>query len=399
MIINLLDSVTLQVKETFENIIDPLIYEQHNSDYRFSFETTPKNSGFLFSPNKHDIFDVDGDYFRLARLTKERISGLSVRVECEHISYDLNDYNNYIEEIEDSPRRILQDLLDQAGTQFTIGNIEFGGELFFKPGDGDPIRSCIIELANQLGGDLLWHKNTVSILGHRGVTNGPVFKIGENIKSIRVTTENQKGYLVTSLDVDVLDLAHLPEYAVLKKVNLGDVVNVIDLDLGVNTFTRVLAHEYDPFQKVNASVQIGHVVRNYTDYMHDLKEEVALIELEAARREPMFMTGAGHMVANATITTPFDGFWLEFGSVDLAALMAFNFKYEEGYDEILSVTTGLQGASGISSSVTVIVNEIKIDGKIIGLKVMGNWGNSGTMPAIKVNIQAVCRIKEVVALE
>ena len=133
--------------------------------------------------------------------------------------------------------------------------------------------------------------------------------------------------------------------------------------------------------------------------MHDLEDEIANIELEAARREPMIMTGTGHMAANATITTPFDGFWLEFGSVDLAALMAFNFKYEEGYDEILSITTGLQGDSGISSSVTVIVSEIKKDGKITGLKVMGNWGNSGTMPALKVNIQAVCRIKEVVALE
>jgi len=396
MIIKLLDAATLQVKETFENVIDPLIYEQHNSDYRFSFETTPKNSGFLLTPNKYDIFEVDGDHFRLARLTKERNSSLTVSVDCEHLSYGLNDVNNYIEEIENTPSRILQDLLDQAGTQFTIGSVDFSGEMLFKPGDGEPIRSCIIDLANRLGGDLLWYKNTVSILGRRGVTNGPVFKIGENIKSIRVTTENQKGFLETSLDIDVLDLGHLPGFEALRIVNLADTINVIDTDLGVNSFLRVLAHEYDPFQKVNTSVQIGHVVRNFTDYIIDLEDEVANIELEPARREPIFMTGAGHMVANATITTPFDGFWLEFGTVELAGLMTFEFKYVEGYDEVLSVTTGIRGGSGLSQNITVVAREVVENGKITGIQVMGNW-EADDIPDVKVSVQAVCRIFEVIS--
>ncbi|KAA0965825.1 hypothetical protein FQ087_06040 [Sporosarcina sp. ANT_H38] len=396
MTIKLLDAATLQVKETFENVIDPVIYEQHNSDYRFSFETTPKNSGFLLTPNKYDIFEVDGDHFQLARLTKERNSGLSVKIESEHISYDLNDFNNYIEEIEDSPGRILQDLLDQAGTQFTIGSVDFAGEMLFKPGDGDPIRSCIIDLANRLGGDLLWHKNTVSILSRRGVSNGPVFKIGENLKNITVTTENQQGSLVSSLDIDVLDLAHLPGFEALKKVNLGDTVNVIDTDLGVNTYLRVLAHEYDPFQKVNASVQIGHVVRNFTDYILDFKDEVANIELEPVRRDPMLMTGSGRMEANASITTPFDGFWLEFGTVELSGLMTFDFKYAEGYDEVLSLVTGIRGDAGLSQNITVVARDVVKGGKITGIEVMGNW-EADDIPDVKVSVQAVCRIFEVIA--
>lgn len=253
------------------NVMNPLISEQINAQYTFSFETLfDGNAKYM---NNENMIEMDNDYFKVNRIMKERGSSVSMSVNCEHVSYQLikkKDYPLPFEEIEDDPRTIITTLLED--TLFTVGTVEVGGSYYIKP-NSDNIRGALIELANLVGGELVFHQFTISLVSKRGQDNGLEFKLGENLIGVTEeidTTEDEPRH---ALEVDVLDLAQIPEYAYLATVGLGDIVRTFDPILEIDETLRIISREYNPFQKINPRVQIGNVIRDITEYMKETKEE------------------------------------------------------------------------------------------------------------------------------
>lgn len=71
----------------------------------------------------------------------------------------------------------------------------------------------------------------------------------------------------------MVDLSKVPGYGYLTTVNLGDGISVIDPVLEINVSYRVLSRERNPFQKINPRVQIGNLIRDFTDYIREDIEE------------------------------------------------------------------------------------------------------------------------------
>ncbi|TVZ75391.1 hypothetical protein FB379_15813 [Aeribacillus composti] len=58
-------------------------------------------------------------------------------------------------------------------------------------------------------------------------------------------------------------------YENLAKVEIGDTVRTYDPLLEIDRRLRIIARDYNPFQRINPFVQIGNVVRDITTYIRD----------------------------------------------------------------------------------------------------------------------------------
>lgn len=264
-----MDATHVAYLDNFEN---PLINEQINAGYMFSFTAfVDDKTQFISFVNR---VRLEGQQFDIARITKKRDAIPSIDVECDHVSYRLNRPLNYEEDFEGSPAQIVAWLLH--GTAFSPGIIDFSEIVYFAPGEKS-IRECLIELANYVGGELRWDNFEVDLLQRRGANNGLEFKLGENIEGLSFETDLTEGIPRYALEVDVLDLAHHPDYAAvydeLKKVHLGDSVRVYDPVLNIDIVQRVVNYDRDPFQKITPKVSIGNVIRDITEYLREQEDK------------------------------------------------------------------------------------------------------------------------------
>jgi hypothetical protein len=342
------------------NVFDPLVYEEINDKFELTF-TSVADGNLKYLMNSSNMIEIENNYFRMARYKPKRsLSGTTIDVVAEHVSYELNTDKPF-ENIEAAPRSIMQSLI--GGTRFTIGNVEFFNPFYFEP-KADTIRGCLIEMADYLGGELVWNKFSISLIQKRGQQNGIEFKLGENIVGVTADVDLTGGQ-GPAYEVDVLDLAHLPEYQSLAQVQLGDEVSLEDPDLLIKEKLRVVSHERNPFNKVVPKIQIGNVIRDFIEYVRE--------EVEEKEEDPEGNNS--------------DIYMFEFGKGDLVP-MEMRFKFKSEYDDVLSVTTGLIGGESTTGT-TLVTDPYKNSetGKFAGVKLMAY----GDIPeGAQVSIQAVC---------
>lgn len=347
------DRETLDEITRIDNVIEPLITEEINSNYDFTFNTfLDENTKHLVYPN---IIEVDNDYFRITTVEKTRDKSISISVGAEHISYELNEVEDNTENYDgvayDIARYMLKD------TPFEIGIIESAWRkyVFFSPSDTN-IRKRLFDLSDLVNGEIEFDKFTIHLRNQRGFDKGVDFVLGENIIGVTESTEVENGVKRTAYEINVLDLAQDPEYTHLKTVNLGDNVGVYDNELGIEERQRVIKRQYNPFQKINPKISIGNTIRDITTPSHTERG-----------------TGLREIIN------------LEFGKGEVKGEIT-EFLFEKEYDEVRSINYGLVG--DISNHVTITGELIKNKhGRYVGVFVK----TIGTVPLGKtLTVQAVC---------
>lgn len=261
------DNSTFAEITTIENIMNPVVYEEINGSYTFSFDVAYFDTQHLVHPN---FIEVEGQYYRINRIAKDHNTTINVKVDCEHISYELIREEDSIEEYDDTASGMITDIL--ANTGFSVGTVMATGMEYYKP-SSTSVRQRLFDIANLFGGELIFNNFTVSLVSKRGQDNGLKFELGENLVGVSQEIDNSEGYSIASYEVDVIDLSQIKGYEGFAKVNLGDTIQVIDPLLNINVTYRVLSYERDPFQKINPKIQIGNLIRTFTDYIREEKEE------------------------------------------------------------------------------------------------------------------------------
>lgn len=366
------------------NVINPEIDEEINAGYSFSFDTVIDEKTMLL--NYPNLIEVDDDYFQLAKMTESGGSSMQARVECRHISYQLNRHPiNEGEEFENvSPVTLMSEWLE--GTGFTLGAVEWLGniELFIPAATN--VREGLIELANFLHYELVWHKYTVSLVYQRGNDNDLEFVLGDNLVGVTKETTIVDGYPDYAYEVEVLDLAHIPEYAFLSTVNLGDLVRVVDARLNIDIHLRVITYSRDPFQKVNPSVSIGRRIRDISDYYNDVDDKLDELDKVEINRT-IYINSSATLSAMMTSYSIWDGHWQEYGRGVEGT--EFLFEFEQAYDEVKSVVTGIEGTltTGDAAASYELIKDS--EGKYTGVKATVVGTN---MTVESLSIQAVCWI-------
>jgi len=242
--------------ETIGSVFSADRREVINADNSLSF-TMPLTSDTTGLINDTNVIELDGDYFDIAKYKKYQSSdgSLSADVECEHVSYRLNDpeYDlDYFTEI-GTPAYIFSQLL--AGTGFTAGTIEFTEEMTYSAQESMSRRALLVQFTELLGGELLFNGFTVSILEQRGSTTPINLVEGRNIdvisKSTDKTTRDILGNPIVAYECSLINPAD---------IYLGDVVTMGYDTLGIDITLRIVSITTNPYNKYEASFSVSNTV-------------------------------------------------------------------------------------------------------------------------------------------
>lgn len=209
------------------------------------------------------VFELDNDYFDVAFFKKisNEDGTFTVEVESEHVSYRLNrpEYNIECFTEIGTPVYVLSKILDK--TEFSIGTVDFTTSITFSAQEPKSRRQLLMEFVALLGGEISFNKFTVDILTHRGSTTAKKVIKDRNIKVVSKTVDKREfdsdgKYKVTYSCTPIC----LPN----ELYTLGDDILLIQKQLGINEYLRVVSLNYNPY-----SMDVALEFSNYTNGLED----------------------------------------------------------------------------------------------------------------------------------
>lgn len=254
-----------------EDYLDDEISEQVNGSYTLKFTVVleEEKSQYIQVGN---IAEVEGQYFNIVkhRRTRSENNNVAIAVECEQVSYDLLFHlfeGGFIHS--GTPQQLLTLALD--GTRFAVGSVQPTGYISLELKEGVNARGVLMEIAAQSGCELFFDQYVVSLLNKRGQDRGVQFRLGKNLRGIIKDVNGQSGEIQTAYEIDVVELNTLPEFEGLEYFELGDSVQIIDEELGINEQQRIIEYSYSPKRRINSKVKIANYIEGIQDTIYRIQ--------------------------------------------------------------------------------------------------------------------------------
>lgn len=254
-----------------EEYLNDEITEQINGAYTFKFAVymDDEKSQYIDTAN---LVEVEDQYFNIVkhRRTRSENGQVLITVECEQVSYDLLFHVFEDSFIHSGPPAQLMSMALQ-GTAFSIGTVEIPNVVSVELKENATARSILFEIAAAAGGELEFDKYTVSLLARRGQDRVVQFRLGKNLQGIVKDVNSQSGEVLTSYEIDVVELNTLPEFEGLEYFELGDTVDIIDEELQINEQQRIIEYAYSPRQRINSKVVIANYIEGIQDTIYRIQ--------------------------------------------------------------------------------------------------------------------------------
>lgn len=250
----------LEEQGTIQSVLNSSMTEIINSDKTLRFSAFLKGIKHLITGD--NIAEVDNDYFDIIEYEKGQSSDgkMTVVVDCEHVSYRLNDPDYNLEYFTwiGTPTFILGKILDDTG--FAVGTVEFADTLTYSAQETKSRRQILMEFVALLGGEVDFNKFTVNILTQRGSSVPKDLLQDRNIEVL------SKKYSKREKDSDGNPLVSY-SCALIKPmaIVLGDVVTIDYESLDINVQLRVVSLTTDPYNKYLATFEIGNFYPGLAD--------------------------------------------------------------------------------------------------------------------------------------
>lgn len=265
-IIELVDRQSLMKIKDIEIVNEPTLNEEINAAYTFEFEAHYKAKSDFHSNN---LVKVEGQYFQIVRAVKSRQNTISLSVQCEHVSYELIDEEDGIEEYEDTAQGMLTSIL--SGTRFTLGSCINTIPQYYKPSTLE-VRQRLIDITHLFGGELIFDNFTVHLVPQRGNNKGLKVELGINLLGVTEEIDYVEG--TTAYEIDLVDLAEISDYELnFSSAEIGDTIEIIDSELGIHTSERILSIQRNPFKPQLPTLTVGDYIRDFTEYIKEEKED------------------------------------------------------------------------------------------------------------------------------
>lgn len=275
--IKIIDSANLTLA-ILDNVTSPIISEEINREYKFSFTTVIDNSKSSYV-NYQNKVEVENDYFNIVYTEEERTQdGLFINVDCEHVSYDLLSANFTAGFTATGLFSAVATTL-LSGTGFSIGTVEITASETISVNESTNARYLLLQLASLYNGELQFDKYSINLLSRRGADRGVQFRYRKNLVGVKRMVDNRKkvaGLPTISYSVDVAELEFEEEYinkgyADLEHYELGDTIKVIDEDLNLDVSLRIVKESHDTEQRGQGTVEISNFVDNLTDTLTQIQ--------------------------------------------------------------------------------------------------------------------------------
>lgn len=261
----------LQPLAILEDYFSDDINEQVNGAYTFNFSVLldDEKSQYIAVGN---IVEAEDQYFNIIkhRRTRSDNGEVGIAVECEQVSYDLLFHLFEGGFIHTNTPWVLMNMALE-GTGFMVGFVQYDQYVSIDLKEGVNARGVLMEIAAQTGCELYFDKYTVSLLSRRGQDRGVQFRLGKNLKGIVKDVNGQSGEVLTAYEIDVVELNTLPEFEGLEYFELGDTVDIIDEELGINEQQRIIEYSYSPKRRINSKVTIANYIEGIQDTIYRIQ--------------------------------------------------------------------------------------------------------------------------------
>ena len=220
-----------------------------------------------------DRLEVEGLVFYITELKKNISSGVCYsQFTGEHISYLLNNDEYKVEAFdqEGTPTEILATLL--SGTPFSVGVVDFTDKVTLRANKEATRRACVMQLIALVGGEIEYYGYTIGIRKHLG-SETPIDLMKANLVqdisySYNVTEET------TSYSLSLYQKSGL---------SLGDELTIKFDQLGINTTSRIVGWDWNPFDFSDVSITVGQYLPTINDSLYEIQNEVADVTQASAK--------------------------------------------------------------------------------------------------------------------
>ena len=251
------------IRGVFTRVISASLTDSLNGECTFQFTVISSAAAEIFTGLEVELKSDTLNYlFNVVKVSKSLSSGIAVcTVECEHKSYELNNDEYKLTEIdfEGAPSECLISLLQ--GTSLTAGICDPTIPIKLKINRECTRRAALMQLIALCGGEIEYNGNEINIRSHRGSQEYIGIMDGRNVSDLTTETDSRSGTTNYGLTL-------------YKNVNfsVGDNVQIVFRPFDLNVNTRIISMSFNPFIRCEISIEVGDYRPSISDSLYQMEQ-------------------------------------------------------------------------------------------------------------------------------
>ena len=252
------------VSRPVDALITSRIRDSLDSEFTLSFTLTEIDTPYI---HDNTLVQYGEQYFNVISYQKDR-EGQSptCAVECEHVSYSLNDDEYKLEEFvyNGSAAGALAAVL--SGTLLNAGTVEPTGTVNISL-TGGTRKAILISVAAIIGGEIEYSGYTVNLRRHRGSAEYIELLGTDNVTDVSYSRNVLNGTTTYNIQLGRKTI-----------LSCGDNVHIKFTPLEIDVQTRITAIEYNPYNTHEVEIEVGDYIPDILDNLQktQTKAETAL---------------------------------------------------------------------------------------------------------------------------
>ena len=251
------------IRGVFTRVISASLTDSLNGECTFQFTVISSAAAEIFTGLEVELKSDTLNYlFNVVKVSKSLSSGIAVcTVECEHKSYELNNDEYKLKEMdfEGSPSDCLSLLL--TGTALTAGLCDPTIPIKLKINRECTRRAALMQLIALCGGEIEYNGNEINIRSHRGSEEYIGIMDGRNVSDLTMETDSRSGTTNYGLTL-------------YKNINfsVGDNVQIVFRPFDLNVNTRIISMSFNPFNRCEISIEVGDYRPSISDSLYQMEQ-------------------------------------------------------------------------------------------------------------------------------
>ena len=302
------------VRGVFTRVISASLTDSLNGECTFQFSVISSMASEIFTGLEVQLKSDTLNYlFNVVKVSKSLSNGIAIcTVECEHKSYELNNDEYKLTELdfEGAPSECLISLLQ--GTSLTAGICDPTVPIKLKINRECTRRAALMQLIALCGGEIEYNGNEINIRSHRGSQDYISIMDGRKQEVCAVAPkggtdaakQRATGGIVSDLTMETDSRSGTTNYGLTlyKNVNfsVGDNVQIVFHPFNLNVNTRIIAMSFNPYNRREISIEVGDYRPSISDNLYQMEQKTNEIRKDVGESTAELKTATNS--ADITVT-------------------------------------------------------------------------------------------------
>jgi hypothetical protein len=252
-----------------KNAINPKLTRELTGAYSFTFACVLDSKTATYV-NENNIVEVESDYFDIIsyEIMQNSDGTLTINVECEHISYRLNDPTYDLDTFADTGTvtHILTTIL--SGTGFSVGTVDSSSSYTYSATEKKSRRQLLMEFAEYIDAEIDFLKLAISLVDHIGSTTR---KRLIKTKNIVVASKKYNKRELDSLGNPMVNYSVKPVQTTDLDLAIGDDITLTHPDLNIDEDLRIVKVTYNPYDDMDFEIEISNIIASVESQIYRIE--------------------------------------------------------------------------------------------------------------------------------